>query len=187
MDKVAGVILAGGKSSRMGRDKALLPFRGARLIDHIAATLHSAGIADIFVSGNYAGFECINDTCSGAGPVGGICSAVDALYCRFEKIIFVPVDLPKLEPNAIQVLLQAFCESGAHFDDEPLPILIKLSSKIRDRCGSAQAKLKGGKKIAVWQIIADFECISLPPTPEISKQIAGINTADEWEKLNSNE
>lgn len=187
MDNIAGVILAGGKSSRMGRDKALLPFRGARLIDHVGLALRGAGLKDIFVSGEYEGFDCIGDVCHGAGPACGICSAVNALYGRFDCAVFVPVDLPYLEPHAIEVLLQSAHENGAHFDGQPLPLLIKFTSKNKSIFENALSRVRSEEKISVWQIIADTQCISLPPNAKISKQITGANTSADWEKVCTNE
>ena len=46
--RCAGIILAGGRSSRFGRDKANAPWEGCRLIDHTAARLRS--VADVLIA-----------------------------------------------------------------------------------------------------------------------------------------
>ena len=50
-----GVVLAGGRSSRMGRDKALLEIDGCTLLDRAVALLHEAGAATVIVSGDRPG------------------------------------------------------------------------------------------------------------------------------------
>ena len=57
MDDVAAVILVGGKSSRMGQDKALLPYKGKRLVDVVADTIRAAGISRVYVSGKIAEYQ----------------------------------------------------------------------------------------------------------------------------------
>lgn len=46
---IAGIILAAGESSRMGRDKALLPYRGSTFLETILTTLREAGISRLAV------------------------------------------------------------------------------------------------------------------------------------------
>lgn len=46
---IAGLVLAAGESSRMGRDKALLPYRGRTFLETIVAKLHEAGISRVTV------------------------------------------------------------------------------------------------------------------------------------------
>src|SRR5690349_8896997 len=46
---ITGLILAAGESSRMGRDKALLPYGGSTFLEHIVETLHGAGIERVTV------------------------------------------------------------------------------------------------------------------------------------------
>ena len=51
MDKTAGIVLAGGRSSRMGTSKALLRYKDRPLIEHMQNLLHQAGLDDVYISG----------------------------------------------------------------------------------------------------------------------------------------
>ena len=93
-NQIAGVILAGGKSTRMRTNKALIHYRGARLIDYIADTIKRANL-HVYVSGDIAPFSCIPDLIIDIGPLGGIISSVDFLRAQgIQAAIFVPVDMP---------------------------------------------------------------------------------------------
>jgi molybdenum cofactor guanylyltransferase len=105
-----GFVLAGGRSSRMGRDKALLPFAGRPLIGHAVSILHEAGLsasiagADLAARSALAAFApVVDDPEPGLGPLAGICAALVASSARFA--IFLPVDLPLLPPSLIVYLL----------------------------------------------------------------------------------
>ena len=80
-DDVAGVLLAGGNSSRMGRNKALMPLAGLRLVDRVLGVL--SGILDdlLMVTNSpdlYAdlGVRMVPDLVAGKGALGGIHSAI---------------------------------------------------------------------------------------------------------------
>jgi molybdopterin-guanine dinucleotide biosynthesis protein A len=81
MDKVPVYILAGGRSSRFGRDKARLEITGEPLLVHVARSLKPAA-AEITViadrPGKYRdlGFETIADLRPGLGPLGGLQAAL---------------------------------------------------------------------------------------------------------------
>ncbi|MEQ3653564.1 MAG: NTP transferase domain-containing protein, partial [Glaciecola sp.] len=66
-----GVVLNGGKSTRMGRDKAQLIKDGRSLLAHATSVLQSCALDKIVESGSVAG---IQDTFQHKGPVGGIYS-----------------------------------------------------------------------------------------------------------------
>jgi molybdopterin-guanine dinucleotide biosynthesis protein A len=78
---ITGVILAGGKSSRMGQDKALLVYDGKPFIQHIAETLLQVFPRVIIISDKtegraFLGLPVYADIFHDSGPLGGIHSAL---------------------------------------------------------------------------------------------------------------
>ena len=94
-----GVVLAGGRSSRMGRDKARLAWRDQSLLAHACATLQAAGTCEVVVSGDYPEYAGIPDALPALGPLGGLASVVDALPDGV--LLLVPVDMPLLTPELL--------------------------------------------------------------------------------------
>lgn len=80
---IRGFVLAGGASSRFGRDKALVEFDREPLIARLCRILQAATAKNVRIIGDaekYArfGVECIPDRWPGAGPLGGIITALTA-------------------------------------------------------------------------------------------------------------
>ncbi len=104
-------MLAGGQSSRMGRDKALLEFAGKPLVAHALDIFHEAGIS-VKIAGvaspSRASLEAfapiIEDASPGLGPLSGICAALSIISVRYA--VFLPVDLPLLPASLLVYLLR---------------------------------------------------------------------------------
>ena len=106
-----GFVLAGGQSSRMGTDKALVQFAGRPLIEHSIDILKHAGL-----QAQIAGAQdelrallppnvpIIPDSETGRGPLAGICAALRSTDARYA--IFLPVDTPTLPASLIRYLLR---------------------------------------------------------------------------------
>jgi molybdopterin-guanine dinucleotide biosynthesis protein A len=96
----SAVILAGGKSSRMGRDKAWLDVDGQPLLARQIQLARESGAAEVFISGradtDYAAFGCrvLWDKFAGAGPLAGIERALDA--ANLPLLLVLAVDLPEM-------------------------------------------------------------------------------------------
>jgi molybdenum cofactor guanylyltransferase len=113
---VLGVILAGGKSSRFGSDKALAVLGGRPLIEHVASSLSAQCNALIVVGRAQEGYQCINDRpAPNMGPLAGLAGALAyAAKAGFEHVLSVGVDtlgIPtdlhaKLEPAPAYVINQ---------------------------------------------------------------------------------
>ena len=103
-----GFVLAGGRSSRMGQDKALIEVAGRALLEHSLEILRSARLKARIAGARSELSEyapVIPDTPgeSGLGPLAGICAALSACTCRIA--VFLPADLPLIPAQLIEYLL----------------------------------------------------------------------------------
>ena len=101
MTRLLGAILAGGKASRFGSDKAAALAGGVALIDHVAARLRPQ-VDRLVVSGrDWPGLARIDDRpAPGLGPLGGLAGALDfALSNGFDAVLAGGCDLPDLPPD----------------------------------------------------------------------------------------
>lgn len=104
---VQGLVLAGGKSTRMGKDKTQLVYHGKAQQNHVVETLEnnflqtfvSVAQNDIISTNNY-----IQDKFVGLGAFGAICSAFQ--YDPNKAWLVVATDLPFVTENLIKLLLQ---------------------------------------------------------------------------------
>lgn len=104
---VQGLVLAGGKSTRMGTDKGLLDFHGLEQRSHLVKLLKDCNLntyLSVRSEQNIKDTKVVEDVFLGLGPFGAICSA-------FQKDpnkawLVVAIDLPFVERSVIELLLQ---------------------------------------------------------------------------------
>jgi FdhD protein len=104
---VTGVILAGGRSLRMGSDKALLPYHGGRLIEAIhrrMAELFEEVVVVTGAPGRYDFLPCrrVPDLFEGMGALGGIHSAL--AHSGTELVFVVACDMPAVSGELVRHL-----------------------------------------------------------------------------------
>lgn len=108
LDSVTGVILAGGPSSRMGSNKALLPHQGGLFIETIYRQFSRIFSEVLLVTNTpeqYGFVPCrkVADQLTGAGPLAGIHAALS--HCTTEFIFVAACDMPCLNPALIKYLV----------------------------------------------------------------------------------
>jgi molybdopterin-guanine dinucleotide biosynthesis protein A len=107
VEDVTGFILTGGRSSRMGSDKALLSWAGETLIQRTLAVARQA-CGQVFICGSrerYGSFgSVIEDAQAGLGPLSGIQAALHATETDLNLIL--SVDLPLMTGDFLAWLLQ---------------------------------------------------------------------------------
>ncbi len=108
------IVLAGGRSSRMGRDKSDLIYRERTFLDIQIEKGRKLGIEDILVSG-YRGDGCagrlVMDRFAEGGPLGGLEACLR--QAAHGRCLVVSVDVPLLSVSELQKLLEADGEMTA--------------------------------------------------------------------------
>ena len=112
--KVGAIILAGGNSSRMGKDKGLLFLNGKPMVAHIINTLQQITDDILIVSNNIEynnfGVKVYPDLIKDAGPLAGIYSGLS--HAKFDKNIVVSCDVPFISVELLNYLI----ENSKNFD-----------------------------------------------------------------------
>lgn len=111
---VTAFVLAGGQSTRMGKDKAFLELGGETLLGRALRTASSVARVVVVVGDprKFAAFSpAVEDKYPGRGPLGGIQAAL--LSTSTDLNVIMAVDLPFLEPRFLQSLIERSRESNA--------------------------------------------------------------------------
>lgn len=135
---IAAYVLAGGRSSRMGQDKALLPLAGRPLVEHAVRKLRRL-TEEVYILGSrpeLAPFApLVPDLRESCGPLGGIEAALT--HTHHEWILLAPVDMPFLPSALLERWTQSVLkQDGARvalfvIDGVPQPTLCLLHSEIK--------------------------------------------------------
>jgi len=130
MNNIGAVILVGGKSRRMGENKALLAIKGKTFLDQISGqanefqeVLLSVDSADKYKHKNLARVE---DLYPGCGPIGGIYSALCA--CRSDYLLVVSCDMPLFQKELAQYMSAFVADSYDAF------VLVTREQRVQPLC-----------------------------------------------------
>ncbi len=144
---VGGFVLAGGQSSRMGTNKALLPLAGRPLIQLAVEKLRTV-TDDVRILSSDPQLDAfaplLPDRHPGCGPLGGMEAAL--AYSRFEWNLFLGVDMPFVPPTLIADLLRRGLASSGNrialftLDGRPQPGLCLLHKEILPSLEAAIAR-----------------------------------------------
>lgn len=126
---LAGVVLAGGGSRRMGRDKALLETNGHSLLQSARQLLTECGAEQVFACGRRNDCE-IHGELAGKGPLAGVTASLDfCLRRKLRTLLIVPVDMPLLRAEDLHVLVNTTQRKAmaTHFVSGPLPLCLPIN------------------------------------------------------------
>jgi molybdenum cofactor guanylyltransferase len=177
----AGFVLVGGNSSRMGRDKALLPMDGTTLLEHIAARVReAAGSATLIGSPERyqgMGYTVLPDLTHDRGPLGGVFTALSATHADWNLI--VACDMPAVTADFFEDLLRAAEASAA---DCLIPAtaagLEPLCAVYHRRCRDAADRALGRNIRKMHDFVSNLHAQKWPVAD--ASCLLNANTPEEW-------
>ncbi|MDV2452082.1 molybdenum cofactor guanylyltransferase [Xanthomonas hortorum] len=175
-----GVVLAGGRSSRMGQDKALLPWRGRPLVAHMQALLRDAGALDVVISGDRPGYAGIADAQPDLGPLGGLASVIEHV-ADATTLIVVPVDMPLLSKPLLDRLLAPPDQRCVAFEDEMLPMRVCVDGVVREVLSALMAGAASSRSLRALQ--RSLQCHRVAVTASERGAFVNCNTPEQWSQL----
>jgi molybdopterin-guanine dinucleotide biosynthesis protein A len=184
--QASGFVLAGGASKRMGQDKALLPYRGTTLVEHVAKTVREAA-GSVALIGDTArlghlGLPVFPDELPGCGPASGIYTALKITETDWN--VLVACDMPAVSSDILRVLLlraetaERSCVAAAGPYGQPEP----LCAVYHRRCLPALARAIRDKRLRMRDLIKEIGAIWMPV--DVSA-LANVNTPAEWAEFDT--
>ena len=189
--KITGLILAGGRGSRMGSvDKGLQPFKGTPMVAHVLARFQPQ-VDEILINANRSideysafGYRVIADAIDGyAGPLAGL--HIGMTHANHPLVATVPCDSPFLPLDLIARLSNALQEANAELAvaktfDQPHPVFCLVKTTLAPHL---QAFLQSGqRKIDKWY--ATLNVVEVAFDDE-EAAFSNINTVEELKSFES--
>lgn len=187
--KIAGVILAGGRATRMNhQDKGLVLYQGLPLISYAIAAM-SPVVSELFINANrnfseYNRFKLpvvADQTRSFDGPLAGILTAI--LHSTAEIFVVMPCDSPLIKAHHLQKLLttleNSHCEIAVACDGERWhPVFLALKTRLKP---SLENYLnRGERKLERWIKQHEFVCVDFSAEANV---FLNLNTMTELSAL----
>jgi len=178
----AAIVLCGGKSSRMGRDKAWLRWQGVPLVSHVVETLRGV-VGEVIVVGSAElalprlAARVVRDRAPGLGPLSGIREGLAAM--RAERAFVTGTDAPFVTRRYVDALLARGRAAAPDVDGH-----VQTLSAVYPKAGLAHAErlLEQRRMRPLFLLEAcDYELVPARSLPDV-EAVRGFNTPDEYLK-----
>jgi molybdopterin-guanine dinucleotide biosynthesis protein A len=185
---VTGIVLAGGKSTRMGGDKGLVKLNDKPLVSYAIRTLENAGCKVIISSNNPVykqfGYPVIPDEVTGIGPLGGIYSALRV--SNTHRNVVLSCDMPLVPADLIRFLLNEttdFQSVVPMYNGYTEPLCGCYSKEVTEIIGALIAK----RSYKMQNLLKNLKTNCIEITREFSffreEMFVNINDPDQLKKI----
>ena len=189
-DNFSLLLLAGGKSSRMGTNKAELLYEGRSFLENIIEKAKHIGLQKIYLSGyqeNYEGAQVVYDIYPEIGPLGGIHAGL--YHVKTKYCMILPVDIPQIPVSFLEALIEVHQQQILDSKLEKLPLLVERDGFMEPLIGIYPTSMADfvedrikAKRFSVFRMLKEWGSETfVADIPEW--QIANINTQEDYKKL----
>lgn len=184
--KITGILLAGGKSSRMGSNKAFLELNGRTLAERSLKVLEDI-FEEVLISSNQPelylryNYPVVTDIIPGKGPLGGLYSSLKA--AKYDYVFLAACDMPFLNKEGI-------CFLAEKLDDYDIVIPYALSRLhplhafySRRILDLVERNLKN-ERLRIVELLPECRSNVVRVEPALRGEIfMNVNTPEEWETV----
>lgn len=191
-----GIILAGGKSSRMKQDKSELVIENKTLLERQMNCLENlVSEENIFLAGYKKNksnksqippsIQCVQDLVIGRGPLEGLRSALKILEQKFGQsyqVWVIPVDMPLLKAETLQKLKISTQADVSHFADQELPLFILNPKNVLNQIEKMFVETKEDRRYSIRSLL---QCVRTEkiPAENLIQDFFNTNTREEWQQV----
>lgn len=182
---ITGIILAGGKSSRMGEDKGFLKLNGKTFMSSIIAALNPI-VGEIIIVSNNSEYDVFNlkrvaDSMEDSGPLAGLYSGL--LHSETENNIVLSCDVPLISTSVLKKLLEGAPSEAEVIQFESEGKTMPLVAMYKKKCRHHFLKLLQTNERRLRFAIDQLDVKTITLDSELGKTVRNINTISELKDL----
>ncbi len=182
---ITGIILAGGKSTRIGTDKAFLKLNGITFIEHIAKSISPFVNEIIIVSNNTAydklGYKRVEDLIKDSGPLAGLYTGLH--YSKTAYNLVLSCDVPLVNDRVLNTLIDGIDGTSEVIQLKSLDRTIPLIAIYKKECITKCLELlnKGERRLRAFVSKLNTKTITLKSDLDI--YVKNINTLEQFKDI----
>ena len=182
---ITGVVLAGGKSSRMGTDKGFLKLNGKLFIEHIIAAL-TPFVSEIIIVSNHPEYDNfklkrVPDFVENAGPLAGVYSGL--LASKTENNLVLSCDIPLINSEILAELVRQIDDVSEIIQIESNGKTMPLISVYNKSCETVFSSLLNQGERRLRFAVNQCKVKNIILKKEQEKWVSNINTPEQLKEI----
>jgi len=182
---ITGIILAGGKSTRMGTDKGLMVLDGMLFIEHIIKAMQPMVGKIIIVSNNSnynnLGLKCVPDLIKNSGPLAGLYTGL--YHSKTDYNMVLSCDIPTVNADVLQLLINNIENNyqviQVKSQNKTMPLIALYKRECIDTC---KTLLNLGEK-RLRQLMSHLQTKTITIDPVLDQYVQNINTIEQYNQI----
>lgn len=182
---ITGIILAGGKSSRMGTDKGFVSYKNKPFVQHIIDVVRPLVSEIIIISNNpnydIFGLKRFHDIIENAGPLAGIQTGLH--FSETENNLVISCDVPLISSELLEVLISEINPTSEVIQlqsgDKKTPLIAMYKKSCESKFSEV---LKQGER-RVRKALEQCEVKTIIIEKALEKHTANINTKEDLKEI----
>ncbi len=187
-ESITGIVLAGGKSKRMGADKAFLKYQQQPLLSYAIKTLEPLTQEILIVANNKKyevfGKNCVPDLLPNMGPVGGIYTGLST--SKTELNLVLGCDTPLVNQSLLSLLLKHAAEPYQVVQVATLEKRMPLIALYKKNCVPILKNCLERGEFRLQKVVSQLHTKTLLLAPPMARLTLNINCPEDMERLEKN-